>query len=146
MGNYIFRAWDIKNQKMLYPDGVCGPYRQPNTELICELLADFINEEEGGDELTEDFILMQYTGNENKNKKRIFAGDVLKIQLPVGGFWGKTKTEKIGVVRYEPEYGGFIVEWEYSKNQHHILLTCDIAWDCEIVGHKYTYTLHWSIR
>ena len=74
-----------------------------------------------------------FTGNCNKSGKEIYEGSKVKIYLPAGGFWGNIKLEKIGVVRWEPENGGFIVEWEYSKNQYHELLNCDIAHGAEII-------------
>lgn len=67
----------------------------------------------------------------------ICEGDILKINLPVGGFWGNEPKEKVGLVRYEEERGGFIVEWEYSKHQHFIELDCDIAYTSTILGNKY---------
>lgn len=74
-----------------------------------------------------------YTGLSNEDGK-IYQGDILKIELPCGGFWGNIKQEKIGKVLYEPECGGFKVEWNYSKNQHHVLLTCDIAIDSKTIN------------
>lgn len=79
----------------------------------------------------------QLSSLKDKKSVKIFDGDILKIQLPMGGFWGNVKTEKIGVVGYEPDYGAYIVRWEYSKNQHHIILNCDIACESEIIGNIY---------
>ena len=76
----------------------------------------------------------QFTELSDKNNGKIFEGSILKIKLPLGGFWGDVEKQKIGVVRYEPERGSYIVEWEYSKNQHHVILDCDIACESEILG------------
>lgn len=75
-----------------------------------------------------------FTGLTDNNGKDIFAGDKMKIQLPAGGFWGNVKFDRTGVVRYEEDYGAFIVEWDYSKHQHHENLTCDIACTGEVIG------------
>lgn len=77
--------------------------------------------------------LSQYTGLKTQSGIKIYENDNLEIKLPMGGFWGNTSTTKIGKVCYEADYGAYIVKWEYSKNQHHIILDCDIAYEAKIV-------------
>ncbi len=118
-----FRAFD--DGVMIYQDMVSSkndPYKQ---------LSEFF------DKIREDSIVMQFVGNQDKTKRDIYEDDIIKIQLPAGGFWGNIKVEKIGIVRYEPDRGAFIVEWDWSKNQHHVVLNCDIAWTAEILGNRY---------
>lgn len=65
----------------------------------------------------------QYT-QLNANKTPIYAGDKLKFLLP------ESREERIGVVRYEPGCGGYIVEW----GGYHVLLNLDVAFEAEVVG------------
>ena len=74
----------------------------------------------------------QYTGNITKSGDKIYENDMLEIYLPLGGFWGNIKRTEVGIVRYESDYGAFIVEWKYSKNQHHVILNCDIAFESKL--------------
>ena len=74
----------------------------------------------------QDVVWLQYTGlNTQADKKEIFEGDVLK------------HNGKIGEVVYESDYGGYILEFKWSKNQHHILMTCDVAFESEHLGNIY---------
>lgn len=76
----------------------------------------------------------QFTGLINGNDEEIYEYDIVKISLPLGGFWGKVKREKIGVVLYNEDLGSYIVEWGYSKDQHHVLFSEDVIYLCEKLG------------
>ncbi len=134
-----YRIWSPRYEEMYY----LLPTKQRYDYEMGLVLAfaeggypDFNGHEKYSDE--EDFITMQYTnleaGKIKDVKTKIFEDDILKVQLPLGGFWGDIKKEKIGRVRYEADYGGYIVEWGYSKNQHHVRLDCDVACEAKVLG------------
>jgi uncharacterized phage protein (TIGR01671 family) len=81
------------------------------------------------------FDILQFIGLNDKNKKPIHSGHICKVQLPMGGFWGNVKTEKIGVVEYNKDICAFVIRWEWSRNQHYIQLNCDL--EIEIIGNIY---------
>lgn len=73
--------------------------------------------------------IMQFTGLHDKNGKEIYEGDILK---PITNYL--YKFGNYGQIEYEADYGGYICIGEYSKNQHHERLGCDLAFECEIIG------------
>jgi uncharacterized phage protein (TIGR01671 family) len=75
-------------------------------------------------------IPLQFTGLRDKNKKKIFEKDIARIKLD-------DETERIALVIYEEDEGGFICQWAWSKDQHHVRLTCDVAFEAEVVGNEY---------
>jgi len=109
-----FRAWDGKS--MIF--------------LTVEKLKEFnLNIYEGWMETGGQHPLMQFTGLRDKNGFDIYEGDILK-EPPHTSYLFRGK----GEVLYESDFGGFAVFGEWSKNQHHELLTCDVACDCEVIG------------
>jgi len=84
-------------------------------------------------------VLMSWVGQDDKDQVDIYEDDIITVQLPMGGFWGNTRKEKIGVVEYGGDQCGFIVRWNYGKNQHHIRLDCDICFDAKVLGNKHQH-------
>jgi uncharacterized phage protein (TIGR01671 family) len=76
----------------------------------------------------------QFTGSITHNDEKIYEDDITKIELPLGGFWGNIKQEKIGVVKFNEELGSYVVEWGYSKHQHHELFSKDIIYKSTKLG------------
>ena len=76
----------------------------------------------------------QFTGSINQKEEKIYEDDLIKIELELGGFWGNVKQEKIGIVKFHEEYGSYMVEWGYSKHQHHELFHNDIIYLGEKLG------------
>lgn len=107
-----FRMWD---GKMMFSDGI----------INYDNAIDAHNSEDGID-------LMQYIGLKDKNGKEIYEGDILREPQNTS-----YKFRGTGKVVYESDYGGFAVVGSYHKNQHHELLTCDVAHDCEVIGNIY---------
>ena len=64
----------------------------------------------------------------------IYEGDIRKITLPVGGFWGSTGAEKIGVIEWNDDTSMFVIRWGYSKNQHHCDDSEDIFYTSVLLG------------
>lgn len=118
-----FRAW-VKTKSIMIPDAFIDHWNVTD-----------------GDRFRfkrEDCEVMQFTGLKDKNGRKIYEGDILNIILDKDNpFWGGKDLCKTGVVRYESDYGGFIAEWEYSKNQHHETLGCDLACTAEVLGTIY---------
>lgn len=127
-----FRAWDSANGHMYFDQF----YIFQKTGL-CHYFGDSIgagSNPEFYDCGEEEPTLMQYTGLKDQYGKPIFEGDILEANPDFSYRFGDT-----GVVEFEPDYGAYIVNGEYSKNQHHEILDCDVADTCKVVGNRYQH-------
>jgi hypothetical protein len=71
----------------------------------------------------EPYVIQQYTGLKDKNNKEIYEGDIVTYHV-----------YNLAEIRYETDRGGYIIEWQWSKNQHSHDLNCDSAMVCKIIG------------
>lgn len=120
-----FRAWDIENDEMLFPD---------DTDKVS-----FVIEADGigtydmrypGDEYAGwaylDTILMQSTGLKDKNGVEIFEGDIVKI---IGDVLG----DDMSVIRFTE--GGFYLDYKNLDTEFELLYSIDLP--IEIIGNIY---------
>lgn len=140
-----YRAWHKKLNKMLYPphefDSMTDCRDSDGNHVVCSKTDMFtynfqaIMTWDGRwymEGKYQDVIWMQYIGSDTKDSKEIYEQDILKYNGDDVRFKGK-----IGVVRFEPDNGGYILEFEWSKNQHHLMLNCDVAYSSEKLGNIY---------
>jgi uncharacterized phage protein (TIGR01671 family) len=86
----------------------------------------------------------QYTGLKDLKGVKSFENDIVRIEIPPSIFWGNVLFGRIGVIKWCENRCRFIVEWEYSKNQHHVDLDCDT--DFEVIGNinQHKHLLPWT--
>ncbi len=124
-----FKAWHIGLKQMIPAEEMAAD------QMTLLPTGQFINVSGTSTKLSQintQMLPLQYTGLKDKNGVDIYEGDVLSAPASMSYRFGDN-----GEVRYESEYGSFIVEGKYSKNQHYETLTCDVAIDCEVIGNIY---------
>ena len=120
-----FRIWDKRNKKMIYKTNTNKIYMSLDGKLYNGL---------NGQDFSDDFILMQYTGLKDKNGKEIYEGDIIKSKY-FGDFIVKN-----GIVRimdneaYQDNLvSGFYLQQVSSKELWHL----DFLKKCEVIGNIY---------
>lgn len=131
LSRFNFRVWDNKNNHM---------YNNENSELLFRgryIYLLYLKDNRTGIEFEKaeeirynklDFVLMQSTGLEDRNKKEIFEGDIVKI---VG-------IDTIFTVKYYDNSCRFALKSEQDRTGNtHYDLNKKIAKDIEIIGNIY---------
>lgn len=122
---------------MIIPEKKFRTWHSKKKEWWYFTLSDLINAKSDNDyQKNADFLkhTTQSSGLLAKgNNKEIFEGCWLKVMMPMGGFTAGVRHEKIGLVKFEPGKGGFIVEWENDRSAgNYVKLTSDIALHSEV--------------
>jgi len=109
MRTHKYRAWDIKKKKMIY-----NPFVYDDNETLAEWSMVRLNEALKDKR----FVYLEYTGLCDLNSKKIFEGDIIKIEQEkinyevvwtktTTGFWLYNKVFKMGI-----ELGEFTITKE----------------------------------
>jgi len=109
----VFRAWHTVNKVM---------FEHSNIPVLLKNASD--------DNI---WKYMQWTGLQDIESIDIYEGDIVRLNVSSQYL----KEGSTAEVQYLPDYGGYAIVGAYSRNQHHELLTCDVACRCKVIGNIY---------
>ena len=115
-----FRAWDKRNKRMICD---CTRFSIENGSVYQMLFWGNVKV----NLLSDDFILMQYTGRKDKNGVEIYEGDDVDVSM---SFEGGTLPHR-GIIVYDETFGAF-----GTKNEAGVtLLHNHCLHTLEVIGH-----------
>ena len=137
MNRIFFRAWCKETKQMYYHiDNIgwsLGGALQGCRSVISETEEHIMTNNYDG---KENFVLLQYTGIIDSNKKHIFEGDYCKVTIPDKN--GTPITRIVANVQYDNTYASFRLGYMSSTNMniwHNIGFTPDLK--IEVIGNIY---------
>ena len=102
---FKFRLWDRKNKVMLYEN--CKELDNYNRDESYFSMESYIFYIINYFVTSEDYILMQCTGQKDVNDTDIFEGDIVKFGIDV---------DDIGVIKWDADNSRFIIDEIFNNN------------------------------